>query len=293
MLITQDGKIPVHWWTQAKNFGDLLSPWLVQKISGRMASYAEQYEQNYTTIGSIIGHTTHNSIVWGTGAFGTEKLNNGNLHRYQRFDPNAKYLAVRGPLTRNLLETNGIKCPRVFGDPALLVSKYHQVKTNQKTHEIGLVLRWSEKNKIKGPLDKNIKLIYLDTDEIEKTIDDFNACKKIMTTSLHGLIIADAYEIPNAWIFSETPKGLEFKYWDYLISTGKTRPPFEIDFEKLHEYSADDFNGMLYFDPRKIDIDLNLLESNCPFIPNKEKDTVVEKLKLKRNWLMLGKRVLY
>lgn len=71
MLLTVDGHVPVHWWTHAVNFGDLLAPWLVEKITGRKVVYAEQYDPSYLVIGSILGHATPASIVWGTGSFGT------------------------------------------------------------------------------------------------------------------------------------------------------------------------------------------------------------------------------
>lgn len=73
MYLIEDGRIPVHWWVHAKNFGNLLSPWLVHKISGREVKYVDQFQINYTVIGSILGHVTFNSIGWGTGSFWTER----------------------------------------------------------------------------------------------------------------------------------------------------------------------------------------------------------------------------
>ena len=293
MILTRDGKIPVHWWNHVKNFGDLLSPWLVNKISGKDVVFVEQYERNYTTIGSIIGHATKNSIIWGTGAFGLERVRDASFSGRKMFDPDAKYLAVRGPLTRNLLEVNGIKCPRIYGDPALLVSRYHKINANRDVqYEAGLVLRWSERGRIKGDLDDRVKLIFLDTDDVEATLDAIASCKRAITTSLHGLIVSDSYGIPNAWIDSDTPTGLEFKYWDYLISVGKVRKPSLMSLEGVHLHSLEDLLGMLDFDGRDIDIDLNLLESVCPFLPSDDGCEIAHPAAIRRKWLFFGRKVL-
>jgi pyruvyltransferase len=286
MYITENGMVPVHWWTHAKNFGDLLSPWLVRKITGREVCFADHFQVNYSVIGSILGHTTSNSIVWGTGAFGVEQIRGKNPRAFKQFSAMAKYCAVRGPLTRNLLAVKGVECPRIYGDPALLVSKYYTPLhfPDREKYEVGLVLRWSEKDRMKGDLDPRIKLIYLDTDEIETILDTFCSCKKILTTSLHGLIIADAYGIPNGWLSSDSPTGLEFKYWDYLISVAKVRKPFLMDLAELPMMGLDHMLERIVFDARKVDIDLELLLDSCPFLPGKDAYEVVPNFRIRRKW---------
>lgn len=253
---TTRNTLPLHWWTHSPNFGDLLSPWLAAHISGEEVEYVPRGERSFVSIGSIISHVSDESVVWGTGSFGTE--GKGQLN------PSAEYTAVRGPLTRNKLETAKIKCPRVYGDPALLVPRYYNPNV-EITHEVGIVLRWSEAKRNEHAIP-GVKKIFLGRDDIDGVIDDFLACERIVTTSLHGLIIADAYGIPNAWLDSRTPKGLEFKYWDYLISVGKLRDPQSV---RLHRHSLDakTLISELAFDDREIDIDLDRLYNACPFKP--------------------------
>jgi pyruvyltransferase len=294
MILTEDGKVPVHWWTHAKNFGDLLSPWLVRKITHRDVAYVDCHQINYTTIGSILGHATDNSILWGTGAFGTEKPRRKNQTEFKRFSPNANYTAVRGPLTRNILETKGIKCPRVYGDPALLTPRYftpHSVRDEEK-YTLGIILRWSEKSKQKEEFDPRVKVIYLDTDQIEETIQDICSCHNILTTSLHGLIMADAYGIPNAWLYSDTPTGLEFKYWDYLTSVSKVRKPYLHNLSQLPQMGLERIMNEVNFDGRHIDIDLDLLEAACPFTPGREPDVIAPNYKIRKKWWLFGPQTL-
>lgn len=254
-MFLQDGKIPLRWWRHAPNFGDLLSRWLATKISGYETVEVRGERPNYVAIGSIIGMAKPTSIVWGTGSFG--------------FDPNeticetATYLAVRGPLTRSKLAMSGVVCPRIYGDPALLTPEFYRPDI-KPVHEVGVVLRWSEdkwNNALKGD---GIKKIFLKTDEIEKTIDEILSCKRIITSSLHGLIIADAYGIPSAWLASDTPNGREFKYWDYFASVDKNRPPQVYDMSQSG-LTARKLLEEFKFDDREIKFDADALKGACPF----------------------------
>lgn len=254
-MITLNSKIPTRWWDNELNFGDLIGPWLVEKITGKEAVWVDKKKPHYLIVGSILGRVSPSSIVWGIGSFGSEQK--GNI------ETNATYLAVRGPLTRSKLQMQGIECPRVYGDPALLVPDYYHPYV-KKQYEVGVVLRWSEKKR-KKELEKipGILIIDLLTDDIEGVLDKFLSCKKIVSTSLHGLIIADAYGIPNAWVIAQTGAGKEFKFWDYLISVNKCRKPIEVDFNS-QTVDQDFLLNELPYDGRPIDIDLDLLRSACP-----------------------------
>ncbi|HEY0291291.1 MAG TPA: polysaccharide pyruvyl transferase family protein [Hansschlegelia sp.] len=254
-MFLREGKVPLVWWDQTSNFGDLLSPWLVRKISKRDVIRATPDEPHYSAIGSILDKTSNNAVVWGSGSFGTEKRKD--------VPPGAKFLAVRGPLTRNKIDISKKKCPRIYGDPALLVPNYYP-RTVDATHELGLIVRWSEPKWRDGFNVNGVKLIDFARGDIESVLDEIHSCKRIISSSLHGLIIADAYGIPNAWLASRSPRGKEFKFFDYFLSVGKLRKPIHFDLlspDATLEKMIDgiEFNG----DP--IDIDLNALMNCCPF----------------------------
>ncbi|NQD36243.1 polysaccharide pyruvyl transferase family protein [Permianibacter sp. IMCC34836] len=285
MLITKEGKVPVCWWSDAVNFGDLVAPWLVQKISGREVVYSNKYEHCYVVIGSVLGQVRQHATVWGTGSFGTELFGNFRGKSVQKFSDKARYCAVRGPLTRNKLQMAGIACPRIYGDPALLVPDYYSPQI-EKTHEVGIVLRWSENDWFDALNIQGVKKIFLKTDNVEGTIDAMLSCKRLISSSLHGLILADAYGIPNVWLDSRTPKGFEFKFWDYLISVNKTRQPVQMDFN-TEQWSLQRMLDELPFDDRKIQIDLQALRDACPFVPGREPDVVVPSNKEKKRRFFL------
>ena len=64
-MLEIDGKIPMRWWDNEKNFGDLLGPWLVEKMTGKSVVWAEKNNPHYLTIGSILSRTGPTSVMWG------------------------------------------------------------------------------------------------------------------------------------------------------------------------------------------------------------------------------------
>ena len=88
-------------------------------------------------------------------------------------------------------------------------------------------------------------------------------CDFILSTSLHGVIIADTYSVPNIWCeftYRVEENGLKFR--DYYLSVGKefTEPVLKVD----HYISI---NSLLEY--KKVwtanRIDLNAILSACPF----------------------------
>lgn len=255
MLTDSDGKVLAFWWDDQPNFGDLLTPWLISKITGRDVAFSDRSTPHYVAIGSIIGYVKPGAIVWGTGSFGTEGK--------AKIEANAEYLAVRGPLTRNKLRIHRIACPPVYGDPALLVPEFYWPRV-EKEYELGIVLRHSEEGLLEKYKESGVKVIWLKNDDVEQTIRDMLACKRILTSSLHGLILADAFKIPNAWMVTGTPHGLEFKYFDYFLSVGKVRKSYDTAIMK-ESWSLGKILKDVHFDGRDIELDLKPLRKVCPF----------------------------
>jgi pyruvyltransferase len=252
----RDGKVPLAWWTNATNFGDLLSPWLVGKMTGYDVVLADSEEPHYVAIGSIVRKVRAQSIAWGTGSFGVEPA--GQLDR------NGKYKAVRGPLTRSRLLHFKVRCPEVYGDPALLAPLYYfpDIKV---THDIGLVVRWSEPSWPEVEVGSGVKLISYGTDDVEGVIDAMLSCRRIISSSLHGLIVADAYGIPNAWLASRTPKGGEFKFHDYFASVRKHRYPQSYDMTN-GPHTVRRLSDAFTFSAEPIVFDHRTLLDACPFM---------------------------
>ncbi|MBW2978215.1 polysaccharide pyruvyl transferase family protein [Candidatus Woesearchaeota archaeon] len=254
-----------YWWTGAKNFGDLLNPLLIKKISGttpinlypiKDTIDSNKIKEINLVIGSILQQDYSNFEkkvnIWGTGFI---------HNKWNPFLKPKKVCAVRGPLTRKILLNSGINCPEIYGDPALLYPNYYKPKLKKK-YKLGIVAHWSEKNSnlLENFKDKEDVLIIDVQKRIKKIINQICKCELIASSSLHGLIISDAYKIPSTWVFFERKTQPYFKYLDYFLSVGrKDKKPLLI--EKRTKLS--DIYKRFY--DYEIEIDLDKLYDACPF----------------------------
>lgn len=216
--------IRLFWWSEIylmdkskENYGDLLGRYLVEKISQKSVEFAHPKKFNikdlwspiYVTIGSILMHVNKKCIVWGSGI----------IEDNQKVKP-AKFLAVRGPETRRVLIEQGYEVPEVYGDPALLMPKYFNPKIEKK-FKLGIIPHYVDYQETLEMYKGNdtISVIDLMTNDIEATTTEILECERIISSSLHGLILSHAYCIPAVWVrFSDKLFGDNIKFKDYLSS---------------------------------------------------------------------------
>ena len=132
----------------------------------------------------------------------------------------AKFLAVRGPQTRKNLLAQGYDVPEIYGDPALLLPKYYHPKI-EKSYRLGIVPHYNDYKTVYKMYKANpeVLVINLMTNHIEETTNLFLQCERIVSSSLHGLIISHAYQIPAVWVeFSKNLFGDGIKFQDYFES---------------------------------------------------------------------------
>ena len=208
-------------------------------------------------IGSVLGWGDENTEIWGSGF-----LQEGEIIPKPK-----KIYAVRGELTRNELIKQGIKCPKVFGDPVLLLPRFYNPNIEKK-YELSIILHHVDKI-LKPKLKKKYKNVhFIDVQQgIYEFIDEVLTSEKIASSSLHGLICADAYDIPNIWLkASDKVLGEGFKFLDYFSSVKRSDiSPLIINDEAHLGLLMEKFK--LYNKP---EIDLEKLWKVCPFKP-KEK----------------------
>ncbi len=199
------------------NFGDELNFTLIEALTGKstLNVNAKYYQKEHLlAIGSILGSTTSNSIIWGSGFISKQSV---------LLEKPKKIYAVRGPKTREKLISSGIDCPEIYGDPALLMPYVYQPKkTIEKKYKVGIVPHIVDKDIawLKHYSNNNeIKILNLQSSNPLSVIDDILECEKIISSSLHGIIVSDAYNIPSLWVkFSNNITGGNFKFLDYFLS---------------------------------------------------------------------------
>ena len=198
--------------------------------------------KNYLVIGSTIDMLCKkNTEVWGAGIIdGTGPL----------ATKPSKVYAVRGPLTRRRLLKNGVECPEVYGDPALLISRHYQPNLKKK-FTLGLIphrsnLKTIHDFKVDGvALSQCNDILVIDLSKYVKwtdIVDQICSCENIISASLHGLITAEAYKIPNVWIeFGKPLIGGHFKFHDFFLSIDRDREfpllirDFNLSLKEVHK----------------------------------------------------------
>lgn len=252
-----------------ENWGDDINYFFLKEICERPIAMFDQFSlafhfnlKNYLVIGSTIDMLCKkNTEIWGAGLIdGTKPL---------KVLPK-KIHAVRGPLTRKALIEQGVDCPEVYGDPALLVAKYYQPKLEKK-YKYGLISHVSNLDKVTSltidgmPITDRKDILIIDMSKYDKWTDipdQICSCESIISGSLHGLIMAEAYKIPNVWIqFGKPLIGGHFKFHDFFKSINKDRDePLTIE-NVVDNYSIK--KSLERWEPGEID--LPLLVNVCPF----------------------------
>lgn len=252
--------IKLDYVSKRNNFGDILNPIIVRNMIGdnydihRITSNY-YHDVNLMAIGSILQRANNNTFVWGSGFIAKEvKL---------QAEPK-KVMAVRGPKTREKLIKMNIECPEVYGDPALLISKYYKPK-EEKKYKLGIIPHYVDKkitwlNEIST--NDDVLLIDVQNPNPLNVIKQMHKCEVIASSSLHGLIVSDSYNIPNVWIqLSNRVSGGNFKYRDYFLTTSRKK------FEPLIVDNSTTYNKIIdYSGSYEIEIDLKLLEVSFPDI---------------------------
>lgn len=256
-MILKNSSIPLYWHKKQNNFGDILNPVLIKALTKKEVQYVKiKYidKEHFICIGSILSEARKDTIVWGSGF-----VDNNSFCK----EVPKKICAVRGPKTRELLIKQGIECPEVYGDPALLLPSIYKPLVKKK-YKLGIIPHYIDQNsswlsKIKN--NPEILIIDILDKNIFNFIDNILSCEKIASSSLHGIIVADAYNTPSLWIeFSKNILGNGFKFNDYFLSVGrKEESPFNIQTTTSILEVLDNFKTY------KINIDLKELLRTFPF----------------------------
>ena len=212
--------IRLYWWRGedgVPNVGDELSPLIVERVSGRKVVYASPEQCHLVAIGSLAevalrADRYYPVRLWGTGFIGDGPTLD---HRHQ----GALIEALRGPYSAARLNVGGaVPC----GDPGLLVNLLFDGPVT-KTRSVGIVPHHSEidlpaieawRSRSDAVIDPHLS--------VAEFIEAISECDLILSSSLHGLVVADGLGVPNAWVrLSNRVTGHGFKFRDHLRCMGR------------------------------------------------------------------------
>ena len=277
--------LKVFWWKLNKghgNFGDELNPYIIKKLSNqnvehvqinflknnayetlvsiakkikrkkyKLKNFFEFNEWKYILenskvivgIGSVISVYKYNkTIVWGAGI----------IKKDASIYP-ADFRAVRGKYTQNRMSELGLTPPNVIGDPALLLPILYDPKIDKK-YKLAIIPHYKHFEKINDSNhSKDIIIINL-LDDIETIISQIKASEITLSTSLHGVIVSHAYQIPSLWVrFNETENSIggdDIKFKDYFSSVNL--PEYEVfDGKNLSDKNLDDLLEEISLQPKE------------------------------------------
>lgn len=252
-----ENPILLNWWIRPApgNMGDWLSPYILSKVAKKSVKYAPPPKAKVISLGSVGKFISDHHTAWGTGI----------STRHTDMNKNARYLAVRGPYTAEAINLSGGTSPKIFGDPAILMPELYQPRKIKETDkkEYGLVRHFIHQNNdltIDNDI-RDINILLSSQNDIENFIDQLYACKAIVTTSLHVMILCLSYKIPCRLIdITEQEKSVHgdgIKYKDFYEGVG-LKPKSHIDFGSIITKSSiesavidDDFIDRVLIDDLK------------------------------------------
>lgn len=234
------------YYSRSPNFGDAINPILYKHITSRECTFAD-ISPKITACGSILHAANPLDFVWGTGCISSEIPLKCGVTTHG--------LAVRGPLTSEILYKYTKKHCEIYGDPGLLLSKYFDA--SEKTDEYGIVPNYIDREFLASH-PHFIDIMW----DVEKVIKSVTKCDFIITSALHGIICSESFGIPAVWVeISDNVAGQGFKFRDYYLGTGR-KPPTPLNWRSKHDVSEAKAIAKDW-EPPKFDADLLL--SVCPF----------------------------
>ncbi|ETX29084.1 polysaccharide pyruvyl transferase family protein [Roseivivax isoporae] len=216
--------LKLYWWAGQPNFGDAISARVTAFAAGRGVVHAEPKAAEIFAIGSIlqIVRRTHQGPrpdgsrpwIWGSGCMKPVRLD---------FVPQVRFAALRGPITESLLGVSA----GAYGDPGLLVADALGDRP-ARADRIGIVPHMAhvDSPELAALVAAHPVLQLIDVrGDADAVCRQIGSCAHVLSSSLHGLVVADAYGVPNTWL---DPAGIHqsprLKFYDYAAGIGRALP---------------------------------------------------------------------
>lgn len=222
--LAEKNKINLNWWhikynQNIQNFGDMLSPVIFDymcKFYGLDKNAQLSKTKHFYGVGSILFFENQDATVWGTGCAKDLDRNFTNFF-HQKCMRKLDVRAVRGPHTRDVLMKFGIRCPEIYGDPAMLMPLIYSPNVIQQKEILVLT---NMKDSLRISNSKDIIVSNVVTYNWKSIIDLIASSRLVISSSLHGIIVSESYGIPAILLRPKTDTNL-FKYEDYYLGTSR------------------------------------------------------------------------
>ena len=237
------------YYAKVPNMGDLLNVAIIERLFGYKVNRHTFLTGELSAIGSGLGQFTlrDNLIlamaerisgflfptvtIWGSGFVCYKEKDNPFYRRNMRF------AAVRGELSKKRVEKIlGREMDIPTGDAGILAS-YLLTEPVEKNYQVGIIAHYKEQDE---PIFQELvntypQSLFIDVRQTpDAVIRQIASCECIISSSLHGLIIADSLGIPNIHIkVSDKLLGDGFKFDDYYSAYHLKHPMIDIKKENI------------------------------------------------------------
>lgn len=208
----------VFWYRNSKflNFGDELNPYIISFLSKKQVNRVRTIDSELVGIGSILDWFPTRETpykVWGSGTLSPSNILSDDMYQVS---------LLRGPLTASLFNSFG---HYNFGDPGLLSSDIW-IDNNEKKYDWGLIAHINQFHEpwVKSLLENTPNSIFIDVthENMDELMKQISSCKRIASASLHGLVVADSFNIPNMWLWGgNIHRGGQWKFFDYFAGINR------------------------------------------------------------------------
>lgn len=241
-----------------QNFGDYLSPLIVEAVSGERVEYAPLSEADMMAIGTILANERkakrflwkRRLHVWGSGCGQPD----------ERFSNRHHYHAVRGVETLNRIQ--GEISPPALGDPGLL-SPMLLSRLPSKKHKLGFVPHYVDQ-RLPSALkfrEQFAAVHFIDVFSPPlQVIKEIAESDFVISSSLHGLVVADAFAVPNVRVRLSSGLLDELKFDDYYSAFNLQSPEVLGEAELFAIFSLLDGLSQQYSRPGLDKIQANLVK---------------------------------
>lgn len=267
------------YYTKLHNMGDQLNELIIEKCFGYKVVRCSFLEGELCAIGSCLGmYTLHGTLpmrvrqrmngirrphvsIWGTGFINYSDSEGRFFKRDMRF------CAVRGELTRIRAEQmTGKKLDIPTADAGILASEVLK-EPAEKCYDVGIIPHLCDLQDTKAEEMQeaygNACVISVKDEPLE-VIREIAKCRYILSSSLHGLIVADSLGIPNLHVvFGDRLLGDGYKFDDYYSAYGVEHNPYDLRREKLPKLS--EIEGRYRICPDKVEEKKRSLREVFPF----------------------------
>ncbi|MEN8625336.1 polysaccharide pyruvyl transferase family protein [Psychrobacter proteolyticus] len=245
--ITEKPILKTFWWDAKPNFGDWIGPLLINNIFDIECVNMRNKSADHVlyTVGSVVQMTEYqphrNIKIWGSGLI--RPLDTGKSSKIFEKLNDTSVISLRGKLTyQELAKHINIKEEEIsFGDPALLLPRVYEPKVDKSANkDICIVPHYVHKYYFlsEKSLMENFNVVDVQTTPAN-VINQIASSKVCISSSLHGVIIAQAYGIPWIWLKIEDDlltrdQHQDFKFFDFFSVMD-----FPDRFSKLSIYTKD------------------------------------------------------